>query len=68
MLLRVIYSAGFADHLDLDLARILHRLFDLLGNVFCQPQRCKIVNRVRSDNDADFTPGLQRVTCLDTLK
>jgi hypothetical protein len=33
----VIHGPGFSDHSHPDLPRVLHGLFDLLGNVTCQP-------------------------------
>src|SRR5690606_25877624 len=67
-LLGVVYSAGLADDVDLDLPRILHGLFDLTGDVAGQPQRCQIVDGFGADDDADFASGLKCVALFHTVE
>src|SRR4051794_27173172 len=64
-LLRVLDGARFADHGDLDLARVGQRLLDLAHDVAREAGRSQIVDLVRSDEDADLAPGLHGKRAID---
>src|SRR6476660_7678223 len=64
----VVNGTGFADDGDLDLARILQRLLDLLAHVASESTGGKVVDLVWRDQDADFSSGLDRKGFLDPLE
>ncbi len=65
-LLRILRRPRFADDRHLDLARVLHRVLDLLGDGFAQLNRGQIVDRFRLDHHANFTSGLNGISFFHT--
>ena len=66
-LLGVIDRACLADHRHFDLAGILHRLFDLLGDIARQALRFQVVDLLRAHKDAHFAAGLKRIALVHAL-
>src|SRR5215510_15276986 len=64
-LLRVLDRARLAHHRDLDLARVLELLLDLLGDVARHDLRREVVDVLGLDHDPDLAAGLHRVDLLD---
>src|SRR3954449_1435960 len=56
-LLRVLDGARFADHGDLDLARVGQRLLDLAHDVAREAGRGQVIDLVGSDEDPDLAAG-----------
>src|SRR5919204_3267065 len=67
-LLRVLHRSRLADHRDLDLTRVLHRLLDLLRDVARQARAREVVDLLRLHDDADLAPGLDGERLLDALE
>src|SRR5262245_4967422 len=63
-LLRVLDRAGLPHHGDLDLARVLELLLDLLGDVARHDLRRQVVHVLRLDHHPDLAAGLHRVDLL----
>jgi hypothetical protein len=61
-------GAGFADDGHLNLAGVLHTIFDGLGNVFGEAHRAQIVYRTGFDQNADFPVGLEGIGAFNTFK
>src|SRR4051794_935301 len=59
-LLGVLDGAGLADDGDLDLARVGQLLLDLLDDVAGEAARGQVVDLLRTHEDADLAPGLDR--------
>src|SRR5690606_32419910 len=57
-----------ADDRDLDLAGILHRLLDLLGDVLAQADRRQVVDVLRLDDDTHLAACLQGVALVHALE
>src|SRR3990172_7419406 len=53
---------------DPDLARVLHRLLDLLAHVPRQTHRAEVVDGLRLDDDPHLAPGMDREGLVYTLK
>jgi hypothetical protein len=53
----VVDSPSLSDDGDLDLARVLQALLDLLGDVSGEPGRRQVVDPVRRDEDANLAPA-----------
>ena len=60
--------ASLANDRHPDLTGILHGLFDLLGDVPCQPGGGEIVDRLRLDNDTHLASCLDGECLLDAFK
>jgi len=60
-LLCVFRRPSFTDDGHSYLPRVLHGLFDFLGNVARQPGGFKVINLIRLDDDTHFTPGLDGI-------
>ena len=64
----VLHSAALADHIDLDLAGVIQRVLDLLGNGAGQQDDLIVADDVGLDHDADLTACLHGKGLLDALK
>ena len=58
-LFSVIYRPGLANHCDLDLARVVHGVFDIFGDIACQADGSQVVDILRLDENSHFTASLQ---------
>ena len=58
LLLCVLHSLGFPDHIDLDLAGIFQLGLDLLGNISCQMDHIVLGNDLGLDHDTDLAASL----------
>ena len=66
-LLCVIDHAAFANQVDLDLTRIVHFVFDLLGDLSCHQYHLLIVDDLRYHHDTNLTASLQCVALFYAL-
>lgn len=66
ILLRVSNRSLFPDHRNLDVARVLHFIFDLLGDIEGEFIGFFVGNFFAFDNDPQFTTGLDGVGLHDT--
>src|SRR6267142_1269068 len=64
----VVNGAGFADHRDFDLSRILELVLDPARDVLREPDRFLVGDLLALDHDADFATGLQRERLRDALE
>src|SRR3974377_1537104 len=64
----VVYRAGLSYDADLDLAGIVHALFNLTGDISGQLIGGVLVNLLRAYNDANLSPGLHRKRFLHPCK
>ena len=62
VLLRIIDHAAFTDDIDLNLSRIFHLSFDLLGNIPCHQHHIRIRYLLRNNHYSNFT------TCLNSKR
>ncbi len=68
ILLRVLDGAALADDVDLDLAGIIQRILDLLGDLAGQQDDLIIADDIGLDHDADFAAGLNGKGLLHALE
>src|SRR5262245_29474270 len=61
----IIHDSHLPNHRDLDLARILHRLLDLLHHIACQARRGEIVHDLRLDRDTHLAARLNGEGAFD---
>ena len=67
-LARVLDGARLPNRRDLDLARVIHRLLDALGDVVGQALDARFVNLVRPNQYAQFATGLNRVARIHAVE
>ena len=67
-LFRVICHSGLSDHADLDLARVFHFPFDLLGNVSRQQDHIRICDLLRNYHYTNLTARLNGIRITDPFK
>ena len=67
-LLGILHGSGFTDDVDLNISRVFHFRFNLLGNIAGQHHHVVVVDRVWLDHYAHFAPSLNRKGFFDTIK
>ena len=67
-LLRVGHSPGFPDHCDLDLAGILHLVFNFLRDIEGKLTCSRVGDHIGIDHDAKLTTGLDGETLTNPFE